>query len=76
MAFLIAHINFQIRHSFRSRIFFELKISTPLLLFTGYNGLRCDQDAPNQTKWSEAIVLTNSRKISSQHLISPNPKLT
>lgn len=26
MAFLLAHIIFQIRHGFRSRIFFELKI--------------------------------------------------
>ena len=43
MAFLIAHITFQIRRGFRSRIFFELKILFSLLFTTDDDALRHHQ---------------------------------
>jgi hypothetical protein len=52
MALLFAHINFQIRRGFRSRIFFELKI--PFRSLTAYNALRCKQSAPTQSVRREA----------------------
>ena len=43
MALLFAHITFQIRRGFRSRIFFELKILTTLLFMAFYDALRRNQ---------------------------------
>ncbi|MEX0724515.1 MAG: hypothetical protein WD053_11580, partial [Gracilimonas sp.] len=56
MALLFAHINFQIRRGFRSRIFFGLKIPfsfSSLLVKPGYDALRRNQYAPTQSVWSE-----------------------
>ncbi len=60
MAFLFAHIISQIRHGFRSRIFFELKIlfscySTPDTM--GYDALRCHQLSPWQHPISSLFVV-------------------
>jgi hypothetical protein len=43
MALLFAHINFQIRHGFRSRIFFGLKNPFSVFDLTGYDALRRNQ---------------------------------
>jgi hypothetical protein len=54
MALLFAHIIFQIRRGFRSRIFFELKI--PFL--PDYDALCRNQPAPTQSVWSEILNYT------------------